>query len=195
MPVGAYDSAGAAQLAVSWGDTDDSAWVFVTDASRSCYCDGKAVYNAAQDLIHQMTKQVAATHNVPADQLQVHDGGINGPGGLHVDFRTIAKSATPRADFDPYFDPKTDHHPNLDMATGSVTQNPSMAIEWQTKNLAKRLLTKGGIVGLGHYIFDPSVNAWGSTFADIVSGLPRNSSDFCSERTRSVWCFRREGLW
>lgn len=165
------------QLDVSWGDTDDAAWVFVTDASRSCYCDGKAVYNAAQDLIHQMTKQVAATHKVPADQLRVHDGGIDGPGGLHLDFRTVAKSAKPRADFEPYFDPKTDHHPNLDLATGTVTQNPSMAIAWQTKNLATRLLTKGGIVGLGHFIFNPSASSWGSTFADVevdmVSGKVR----------------------
>lgn len=165
------------QLDVSWGDTDDSAWVFSTDASRSCYCDGKAVYNAAQDLIHQMRKQVADSHNVPADQLRVHDGGIDGPGGLHLDFSTIAKAAKPRSDFEPYFNPKTDYHPVLDMATGNVTKNPSMAIKWQTKDLTKRLLPKGGIIGLGHFIFDPRVSSWGSAFADVevdmVSGKVR----------------------
>jgi CO/xanthine dehydrogenase Mo-binding subunit/aerobic-type carbon monoxide dehydrogenase small subunit (CoxS/CutS family) len=155
------------KLDVSWGDTDDNAWVFVTDASRSCYCDGKAVYNAAQDLIHQMMEQVATTHNVPGDQLRIHNGGIEGPGGLRLDFRTIAQSAKPRANFEPYFDPKTDFHPNLDIETGSVTKNPSMAVEWQTKNLAQQLLTKGGIVGLGRFIFNPSASAWGATFADV----------------------------
>lgn len=165
------------QLDVTWGDTDDNAWVFVTDASRSCYCDGKAVYNAAQDLIHQMTAQVAARHNLPVEQLEVHNGAVTGPGGLSVSFRSIAGAAVARTEFKPYFDPQTDYFPNLDIATGSVNPHPSTAVKWQTLALAKRLVGKGGLVGLGHFIFNPSASSWGATFADVevdmVSGKVR----------------------
>ena len=38
------------EMRVTWANTDRDAWTFVTDASRSCHCDGKAAYNAAQGL-------------------------------------------------------------------------------------------------------------------------------------------------
>lgn len=165
------------RLNVSWGDTEDHAWVFVTDASRSCYCDGKAVYNAAQDLVRQMTRQVASETGVPVEQLKVHDGAIVGPQGLRRDFRAIAQAAAPRTSFEPYFDPKTDHHPNLNIDTGSVDKDPPMILHPLTHALARRLATKGGLVGIGRYIFDPSANSWGAAFAevevDMVSGKVR----------------------
>lgn len=164
-------------LDVTWGDSDNNAWVFVTDASRSCYCDGKAAYNAAQDLIRQLKAQVAIMHAVPSESLRVRNGAVEGPNGLRVAFRTLANAAPARTRFDPYFDPTTDVHPNLNIDSGKVEQKPSMAIEWQTLRLAKRLATKGGVIGLGRFVFNPSASAWGSAFADVevdmVSGKVR----------------------
>jgi putative selenate reductase molybdopterin-binding subunit len=39
------------ELVVTWGDSATTAWDFVTDASRSLHCCGKAFWNAAQDLL------------------------------------------------------------------------------------------------------------------------------------------------
>jgi xanthine dehydrogenase molybdenum-binding subunit len=36
-----------------------------------------------------------------------------------------------------------------------------------TKRLARRLLERGGLIGLGHYVFNPGVQAWGASFAEV----------------------------
>ncbi|QXL84163.1 molybdopterin-dependent oxidoreductase [Comamonas sp. NLF-1-9] len=155
------------QLDVSWGDSHRDAWVFVTDASRSCYCDGKAGYNAAQDLIRQLKLQVASEHQVQPEVLQVHEGHVTGPGGIDEDFRAIARRSAPRTDFTPYFDPEQDVHPNLDVGTGKVDEHPPMKLNPRTEQRARELVAKGGVVGVGRYIFDPRAAAWGATFADV----------------------------
>jgi CO/xanthine dehydrogenase Mo-binding subunit/aerobic-type carbon monoxide dehydrogenase small subunit (CoxS/CutS family) len=154
-------------LDVTWADTDDTAWSFVSDASRGCHCDGKAVYNAAQDLIHQLIAQAATRLKLPADQLSVNNGRVEGPNNATLDFRTIAAAAKPRTDFKPYYDAKVDQNPELNESTGKVDQKPPMTLKPPTEMLAKRLAGKGGVLGLGHYVWDPSTAAWGATFAEV----------------------------
>lgn len=152
---------------VTWGDTDSVAWTFVTDASRSSNCDGKAVMNAARDLLRQMTAQAAAALDVAEDDIAVRNGRIEGPDGAQIDFRALAAQAPARDDFKPYFDPETDQNPLLDEATGKVDDNPPMEVKPATRALAERMLKKGGIVGLGHFVWNPSAQAWGSSFAEV----------------------------
>ena len=45
------------QLVVTWADSSESAWDYVSDASRSVHCHGKAMYNAALDLKARLLKQ------------------------------------------------------------------------------------------------------------------------------------------
>ena len=44
------------ELDVTWADSSNSAWDFVSDASRAVHCHGKAMYNAALDLRAKMLK-------------------------------------------------------------------------------------------------------------------------------------------
>ena len=44
------------ELDVTWADTNNCTWDFVTDASRGLHCHGKAMYNAAIDLKNQLRK-------------------------------------------------------------------------------------------------------------------------------------------
>jgi CO/xanthine dehydrogenase Mo-binding subunit/aerobic-type carbon monoxide dehydrogenase small subunit (CoxS/CutS family) len=157
----------ADDLDITWGDTDEAAWVFVTDASRSCHCDGKAIYNAAQDLVNQLAGQVAAEQELPVDQFKIRNGRIEGPGGHARDFRSVAASAKPRTDFKPYYNPELDQNPKLSETTGKLDKHPSMDVKWQTLKLAKRLQAKGGVIGLGHYIRNPATAAWGAAFAEV----------------------------
>jgi len=62
------------QLDVTWANTDRDAWTFVTDASRSCHCDGKAVYNAAKDCVRQLVALGARQLGASESQLEVRGG-------------------------------------------------------------------------------------------------------------------------
>ena len=42
------------ELDCTWGDSATCTWDFVSDASRSVHCHGKAMYNAALDLRRQI---------------------------------------------------------------------------------------------------------------------------------------------
>jgi xanthine dehydrogenase molybdenum-binding subunit len=160
MPVSAIE--------VSWGDTEDVAWDFVTDASRSVHCAGKAVYNAARDLVEQLKELAAEVLETEAAALVVRAGRVAVRGSDDsVDFRTLARRAAPRGDLRPLFDPATDVNPLLDENTGAVTVEPPMRLHAATERLARRLLARGGLVGLGHYVFNPGVQAWGAGFAEV----------------------------
>jgi xanthine dehydrogenase molybdenum-binding subunit len=160
MPVSAIE--------VTWGDTEDVAWDFVTDASRSVHCTGKAVYNAAGDLVDQLKNVAAGVLEAGAEVLEVKAGRVFRIGtDTSVDFRTLARRAPPRTQLTPRFDPASDVNPLLDENTGLVTADPPMRLHLSTERLARRLLDRGGLIGLGHYTFNPGVQAWGASFAEV----------------------------
>lgn len=157
----------ADQLDVTWGDTARDAWVYVTDASRSCHCDGKAVYNAAQDVVHQLKVLAAKQLNVSADTLSVKNGKVADATGNSVDFRTLAAAAPARTDFTPFYDPKTDINPVLNEATGKLDKHPPDKLHPSTEQLAHEIAAKGGILGLGLYYWNAHVQSWGASFAEV----------------------------
>ena len=73
----------------------------------------------------------------------------------------------PRTDFTPYFDPETDLNPYLDENTGQVVKNPPPRLHEQTEALARQIVADGGLVGLGFYVWNPSAESWGASFAEI----------------------------
>jgi CO/xanthine dehydrogenase Mo-binding subunit/aerobic-type carbon monoxide dehydrogenase small subunit (CoxS/CutS family) len=153
---------------VSWGDTADTAWDFVTDASRSVHCTGKAVYNAARDLAGQLKALAAKLLKVDRGQLVVRDGRVLVTGSQRfVDFRTLTRRAPLRSSFLPVFDSATDRNPLIDENTGVLHQAPAMRLHPATERLAHAVANKGGLVGLGHYVFNPGVQAWGASFAEV----------------------------
>ena len=101
------------EMSVTWANTDRDAWTYVTDASRSCHCDGKAAYNAAQDCVRQLLALGAQHLGADEDRLEVRAGvvGRRGGGG-GVDFRTLARLAEPRTEFRPW--EPADQNPLLD---------------------------------------------------------------------------------
>jgi len=153
---------------VTWANTDRDAWVYVTDASRSCHCDGKAAYNAAKDCERQLLAIGAKHLGVAEDTLEVRTGVVRRRGSSDgVDFRTLARLATPRTEFLPYWE-KSDQNPLFIQATGKTDPKPEMVITSSTQAAAKKLLAEsGGIVGVGRYVYDLSTNAWGSCFAEV----------------------------
>jgi xanthine dehydrogenase molybdenum-binding subunit len=155
-------------IQVTWGDTEEVAWDFVTDASRSVHCTGKAVYNAARDLVARLKALAAPILGDEVEALEVRAGRVHASGtDASVDFRTLAEAAAPRVNLTPLFEPATDVNPLLDESTGAVTTDPPMRLHPSTERLAQRLLARGGIIGLGHYVFNPAVQAWGASFAEI----------------------------
>lgn len=124
------------ELDVTWADSANCAWDFVTDASRSVHCHGKAMYNAALDLKHQLSK----------------GGG-------------------PRADFTPYCDPRVDVNPILDETTGKITRRPEPKLSRHTIELARRIVAEGGVIGLGWYAYNPRVQSWGASFAEVEADM------------------------
>ncbi|WP_341476704.1 xanthine dehydrogenase family protein molybdopterin-binding subunit [Pelagivirga sediminicola] len=152
---------------VTWADSDNVAWTFVTDASRSSNCDGKAVYNAAQDLINQLKTHAAGMLDIPAEDLTMREGRIEGPDGTGLDLPAIAAAAPKRTEFAPYYDAEADQSPMLNESTGKIDQHPPMTVKPATQALAQALQDKGGIVGLGHYVWNPSTQAWGASFAEV----------------------------
>lgn len=73
----------------------------------------------------------------------------------------------PRTDFTPYFDAKTDINPYLDENTGQVVKNPPARLHEQTEALARTIVAEGGLVGLGFYVWNPSAESWGASFAEV----------------------------
>ena len=124
------------ELDCTWGDSATCTWDFVSDASRSVHCHGKAMYNAALDLRRQ------------------------------IDASRAGRSAT-RTDLTPYFDPATDLNPYLDESTGQVEKNPTPKLHEQTEALARQIIADGGLVGLGFYVWNPSAEGWGASFAEV----------------------------
>ena len=78
-----------------------------------------------------------------------------------------AAPAEPRTDFTPLFDPKTDINPYLDENTGQVVKNPPPRLHEQTEALARKIVAEGGLVGLGFYVWNPSAESWGASFAEV----------------------------
>jgi CO/xanthine dehydrogenase Mo-binding subunit/aerobic-type carbon monoxide dehydrogenase small subunit (CoxS/CutS family) len=75
--------------------------------------------------------------------------------------------APARTDFTPYFDPATDLNPYLDESTGQVVKSPAPTLHPQTEALARQIVADGGLVGLGFYVWNPSAESWGASFADV----------------------------
>ena len=73
----------------------------------------------------------------------------------------------PRTDFTPYFDPQTDLNPYLDESTGQVVKDPPPKLHEQTEALARQIVADGGLVGLGFYVWNPSAESWGASFAEV----------------------------
>jgi xanthine dehydrogenase molybdenum-binding subunit len=153
---------------VTWANTDRDAWTFCTDASRSCHCDGKAAFNAAQDCVRQLLALGEQHFSIAADQLEVKDGAVHRRDGTGaVDFQTLARMAGKRMDYTPYWEP-ADKSPLLDEQTGNLDEDPEMVVEASTETAARQLIDEsGGIVGLGRYVFNPHTKAWGSCFAEV----------------------------
>ena len=128
------------ELDCTWGDTATCAWDFVSDASRAVHCHGKAMYNAAIDLKRQL------------------DARGRGRASEEIE---------PRTDFTPYYDPATDVNPYLDENTGQVMKNPPATLHPHTEALARRIVADGGMVGLGWYVWNPSAESWGASFAEV----------------------------
>lgn len=154
-------------MRVTWANTDRDAYAFTTDSSRSVPCEGKAAYNAAKDCERQLIALAAKQMGAQAADLEVRGGVVRRRGGSGgVDFRTLARLAPARTDFEPYWE-EVDQNPWLDQNTGKTDPKPKMAVTEATLTNAKRLLAEGGIVGLGRYVYDLSTNAWGSCFAEV----------------------------
>ena len=83
-----------------------------------------------------------------------------------LEARGAAKSVV-RTDFTPYFDPATDLNPYLDESTGQVVKNPMPKLHEQTEALARQIVADGGLVGLGFYVWNPSAESWGASFAEV----------------------------
>jgi len=72
-----------------------------------------------------------------------------------------------RTDFTPHFDPATDLNPYLDESTGQVMKSPAPKLHEQTEALARQIVADGGLVGLGFYVWNPSAESWGASFAEV----------------------------
>jgi putative selenate reductase molybdopterin-binding subunit len=83
-----------------------------------------------------------------------------------LDARRAGRRET-RTDFTPHFDPETDLNPYLDESTGKVVKDPPPKLHEQTEALARRIVADGGIVGLGFYVWNPSAESWGASFAEV----------------------------
>ena len=157
------------RIDVSWADTADVAWDFVTDASRSTHCNGKAFHNAAADLAEQLKATASGLLGVPAGTLTLSDGAVIA-GSRRVDFRELvaaSASAPARTNFAPRFDAKTDVNPILDEATGKVDKHPAMKLNATTEKMARSLVARGFLVGLGRYVWNPSAQSWGASAAEV----------------------------
>ncbi len=153
------------ELDVTWGDSANTAWDFVTDASRSLHCCGKAFYNAAQDLLNQLYKIAAPMLGTTEDNLEPFNKGVRVKGGGRaIDYKSLVATAQPRQDFRPFCNEKIDISPKLNEQTGAV-ERPSPKLDPHTEELAKQW-SQNGLVGLGYYVYSPGVKSWGAGFVD-----------------------------
>lgn len=83
-----------------------------------------------------------------------------------IEARRSGKSVI-RTDFTPHFDPATDLNPFLDESTGQVEKNPMPKLHEHTEALARQIVADGGLVGLGFYVWNPSAESWGASFAEV----------------------------
>jgi CO/xanthine dehydrogenase Mo-binding subunit/aerobic-type carbon monoxide dehydrogenase small subunit (CoxS/CutS family) len=83
-----------------------------------------------------------------------------------LDARRAGKSVV-RTDFTPHFDPATDLNPYLDESTGQVVKDPMPKLNEHTEALARQIVADGGLVGLGFYVWNPSAESWGASFAEV----------------------------
>ena len=155
-------------MRVTWANSDRDAWTFTTDSSRTIPCDGKAVYGAAKDCERQLLSLAAQHLGLPEADLEVRDGLVARRGtNQGVDFRTLARRAEPRTEFDPWWD-EVDQNPWFDQNTGKIDPKPAMVCTESTRAAARQALVEGGgIVGLGRYVYDLTTNAWGACFAEV----------------------------
>ncbi|HEY9382944.1 MAG TPA: molybdopterin cofactor-binding domain-containing protein [Gemmatimonadales bacterium] len=87
-----------------------------------------------------------------------------------LDLKNQLRGVTPRHTADslePRFDAQLDINPLLDEATGGITQHPTPQLHPVTLELARAALAEGATVGLGYYIYNPSVQGWGASFAEV----------------------------
>jgi len=94
----------------------------------------------------------------------MHNAAIDLRGQLHARKRGIT---APRTDFTPHFYPKTDINPYVDETTGRIIPNPDPKLSPGTEALARKIVADGGTVGLGFYVWNPAVEAWGASFAEV----------------------------
>jgi CO/xanthine dehydrogenase Mo-binding subunit len=154
------------QLDVTWGDTSKGPWDFMSDDSRSSHCHGKAVYNAAVDLIRELKQVGCRTLGVEENRLDVRDGRVIVRGERRsMDFRSLAQRAIPRTEFIPFCNPTNDVSPDFDNL-GNLIEKPPIRLHKETEDFARKL-AQGGIVGLGMYIFNERTVPWGAGFAEV----------------------------
>jgi CO/xanthine dehydrogenase Mo-binding subunit/aerobic-type carbon monoxide dehydrogenase small subunit (CoxS/CutS family) len=153
------------ELNVTWGDSANTAWDFVGDASRALHCCGKAYWNAAQDLLNQLYKIAAPMLGTTEDQLEPFNKGVRAKGGGRViDFKTLVAQAKPRDTFAPFCNPQIDISPKLNEQTGAI-ETPEPKLDPHTEKMARQL-TNEGLVGLGFYVFNLGVKSWGAGFVE-----------------------------
>jgi xanthine dehydrogenase molybdenum-binding subunit len=83
-----------------------------------------------------------------------------------LDARKLGQRS-PRTDFTPYFYPQTDINPYVDETTGRIISKPEPKLHPATEALARKIVANGGTVGLGFYVWNPAVEAWGASFAEV----------------------------
>lgn len=67
----------------------------------------------------------------------------------------------------PFYDERLDINPRLDESTGNIDKHPIPKLNPVTVALAQKAWAEGGQVGLGYYVFNPSVQGWGASFAEV----------------------------
>jgi putative selenate reductase molybdopterin-binding subunit len=67
----------------------------------------------------------------------------------------------------PFYDERLDISPRLDETTGNIDPHPKPILNPVTIDLAKKAWAEGGMVGLGYYVFNPGVQGWGASFAEV----------------------------
>lgn len=67
----------------------------------------------------------------------------------------------------PLYDERLDISPRLDESTGKIDAHPKPILNPVTVELAKKAWAEGGMVGLGYYVFNPGVQGWGASFAEV----------------------------
>jgi putative selenate reductase molybdopterin-binding subunit len=81
------------ELDVTWADSSNSAWDYVSDASRAVHCHGKAMYNAALDLRAKMLK---ASPQSPDDLTPHYDPKLDINPILNEDTGSVEQHPAPK---------------------------------------------------------------------------------------------------